>query len=208
MILRYKVDNLKFNKDLKLPMRVIVRNTHLTFTNPNVNNYELNEIYDLIAKDVLRSESIIKDIKEEYNKGKNILVLTERLEHLDYLYDKLSKITNNIFRYQGGMKEKVLKDYRKLNDKIKENGENKIIVATGSTVGEGFDDSLLDVLFITMPISGKTRVTQYAGRLHRKSNNKKELLIYDYVDDNFSKTRNMYLKRRKILEKLGYEICE
>lgn len=68
-----------------------------------------------------------------------------------------------------------------------EKGENKIIVATGSYVGEGFDDSKLDVLFLTMPISGKTRVTQYAGRLHRIDDNKK-ILIYDYVDDNLAKT--------------------
>lgn len=65
-----------------------------------------------------------------------------------------------------------------------------------------------DVLFLTMPISGQTRVTQYAGRLHRQDSNKKEILIYDYIDDNFPKTRNMFLKRKKIYEKLGYEIVE
>ena len=84
--------------------------------------------------------------------------------------------------------------------------ENKIIIATGAYIGEGFDDSTLDVLFLTMPISGKTRLTQYAGRLHRKNVNKKEILIYDYVDDNFSKTRNMFLKRKKIYNNMGYEI--
>ena len=35
---------------------------------------------------------------------------------------------------------------------------------------------------------------------------KKEILIYDYVDDNFAKTRNMFLKRKSTYEKLGYEI--
>ncbi len=30
-----------------------------------------------------------------------------------------------------------------------------------------------DVLFLTMPISGQTRVTQYAGRLHRQDSKKK-----------------------------------
>ena len=59
-----------------------------------------------------------------------------------------------------------------------------------------------------MPISGQTRVTQYAGRLHRKDDNKKEILIYDYVDDNFSMIRNMFLKRKKAYEKVGYEIIE
>lgn len=206
--IRYKVDSLKFNKQLNIPMKVIAKKSHLNFTNKNIDNYELNEINDLIAKDVIRSENIIKDIKREYSNGKNILVLTERLELMNYIYDKLSKYTNNIFKYYGGIGKKVLKGYMELNNQIKENGDNKIIVATGSYIGEGFDDSKLDVLFLTMPISGQTRVTQYAGRLHRQDSNKKEILIYDYIDDNFSKTRNMFLKRKKTYEKLGYEIVE
>ena len=206
--IRYKVDSLKFNKKLNIPMKVIAKKSHLNFTNQNIDNYELNEINDLIAKDIIRSEKIIKDIKKEYDNGKNILVLTERLELMNYIYDKLSKYTNNIFKYYGGIGKKVLKNYMKLNNQINENEENKIIVATGSYIGEGFDDSKLDVLFLTMPISGQTRVTQYAGRLHRQDSNKKEILIYDYIDDNFSKTRNMFLKRKKTYEKLGYEIVE
>ena len=206
--IRYKVDSLKFNKKLSIPMKVIAKKSHLNFTNQNIDNYELNEINDLIAKDIIRSENIIKDIKKEYDNGKNILVLTERLELMNYIYDKLSKYTNNIFKYYGGIGKKVLKSYMELNNQINENEDTKIIVAIGSYIGEGFDDSKLDVLFLTMPISGQTRVTQYAGRLHRQDSNKKEILIYDYIDDNFSKTRNMFLKRKKTYEKLGYEIVE
>ena len=206
--IRYKVDSLKFNKKLNIPMKVIAKKSHLNFTNQNIDNYELNEINDLIAKDIIRSEKIIKDIKKEYDNRKNILVLTERLELMNYIYDKLSKYTNNIFKYYGGIGKKVLKSYMELNNQINEKEDNKIIVATGSYIGEGFDDSKLDVLFLTMPISGQTRVTQYAGRLHRQDSNKKEILIYDYIDDNFSKTRNMFLKRKKTYEKLGYEIVE
>lgn len=206
--IRYKVDSLKFNKKLNIPMKVIAKKSHLNFINQNIDNYELNEINDLIAKDIIRSENIIKDIKKEYDNGKNILVLTERLELMHYIYDKLSKYTSNVFKYYGGIGKKVLKKYMELNNQINKNEDNKIIVATGSYIGEGFDDSKLDVLFLTMPISGQTRVTQYAGRLHRQDSNKKEILIYDYIDDNFSKTRNMFLKRKKTYEKLGYEIVE
>lgn len=206
--IRYKVDNLKFNQELNLPMKVIVQKSHLNFTNPNIKNYALNEINDLISKDIIRTEKIIKDIKYEFNNGKNILVLTERLEHLDYIYNKLKNITDNVLKYYGGIGKKKLKEYDGLTNIINEKCENKIIVATGSTVGEGFDDAKLDVLFLTMPISGKTRVTQYAGRLHRKDVNKKDIIIYDYVDDNFVQTRNMFLKRKKTYEKLGYNIVE
>ena len=106
------------------------------------------------------------------------------------------------------MGKKTLKKYQELNDNLNRLGLNKIIVATGSYIGEGFDDSRLDVLFLTMPISGNTRLTQYVGRLHRKNVAKKEILVYDYVDDNFAKTRNMFLRRKKNYVKMGYEIVD
>ena len=129
-------------------------------------------IYHFIWLDVISKKiKIIEDIKKEYENGKNILVLAERLEHLDYIHDKLSKYTNNIFKYYGGIGKKVLNKYEELNDEINLNNSNKIIISTGSYIGEGFDDDKLDVLFLTMPISGKTRVIQYVERLHRKSEN-------------------------------------
>ncbi len=206
--IRCEVNALEFNQNLKIPMQIIVKKSHLTFVNKKINNYELNEINDFIAKDVLRTDKIVSDIKEAFLEKKNILVLTERIRHLDEMYNKLKKYTNNVFKYQGGMGKKILDEYDKLDEEIKEKGENKIIVATGSCLGEGFDDSSLDTLFLTMPGSGETKITQYLGRLHRKNENKKEIKVYDYVDDNYSKTRNMFLKRKRIYQKLGYEIID
>ena len=206
--IRYEVDLKKFNKNLGIPMKVIVKENYLNFVNKNISDYTINEINNLICKDVIRSEKILKDIEEEFSKGKNILVLTERIEHLDYFKEKLSKLTKNLLTYQGGLGKKVLKKYEETKVEIIENNQNKIILATGSYIGEGFDDSSLDVLFLTMPISGITKVTQYTGRLHRKSSNKTEIMIYDYVDINFKQTRNMFQKRKKTYEKLGYEINE
>ena len=44
--------------------------------------------------------------------------------------------------------------------------------------------------------------------MNRKNDNKKEIIVYDYIDDNFLQTRNMYLKRKKTYEKMGYEIID
>lgn len=206
--IRYKVNVKEYNKKLNLSMKVYTKSVHLNFVNNNVSDYKINEIYELISKDVIRNEKVIKDIKKEYNNGKNLLVLTERIEHLEYLYEKLSKITNNIIIYRGGLGKKILKTYDELNTNIKENNENKILIATSQCIGEGFDDPTLEVLFLTMPISSVNRIVQYTGRLHRKNENKKEIIVYDYVDDNFSMIRNMFLKRKKAYEKLGYEIIE
>ena len=42
----------------------------------------------------------------------------------------------------------------------------------------------------------------------KKNENKKDIIVHDYVDDNFSMIRNMFLKRKKAYEKVGYEIIE
>lgn len=206
--IRYEVDFKKFNENLGIPMIVKVKDTYLKFVDPLINDYTINEINKLITKDMDRSEMIFNDVKEEYNKGKNILILTERIVHLEYLSSRMQKITNNIFVYKGGLGKKVLKKYDESSQLVLEQNQNKIILATGSYIGEGFDDSSLDVLFLTMPISGITKVTQYTGRLHRKNEKKKEIIIYDYVDKNFKQTRNMFEKRKKTYEKLGYEIID
>lgn len=205
---RYEVDFKKFNRNLNISMRVNVKKSHLSFVDDSISNYELNEIKDFISKDVIRNDKIVNDIMKEFNDKKNILVITERIDHLNYFYEKLSKVTENIFVYHGGLGKKQLKKYDDLKNKLEETRENKIIIATGAYIGEGFDDPSLDVLFVTMPISAIGKVIQYTGRLHRKNEGKNEILVYDYVDDNFSQTRNMYLRRKKTYEKLGYIVNE
>lgn len=206
--IRYKVDLKEFNKNLNLHMKVYSTKLHLNFVDKNIADYSLNEIYNFISKDVIRNDKVIKDIVYEFNAGKNILVLTERIEHLEYLNEKLSKFTSNIFVYRGGMGKKILKKYDEIKNDLFQNKKNKIIIATSSCIGEGFDDPTLEVLFLTMPISGINRIIQYTGRLHRTNETKKEIIVYDYIDDNFLQTRNMFVKRKKIYEKLGYEIID
>ena len=206
--IRYEVNEKKFNKSLQIPMKVYIKYHYLTNVDKSILDYSINEINNLIINDNSRNEKIINDIKLEFANKKNILVLTERIEHLNYLQEKLLALTKNILVYKGGLGKKVLKKYDEINNRIMENEENKIIIATGSYIGEGFDDPSLDILFITMPISGITKVTQYTGRLHRKNDNKEEIIVYDYVDNNFRQTRNMLERRIKTYQKLGYEIID
>jgi len=57
--------------------------------------------------------------------------------------------------------------------------EERLIVATGRYLGEGFDDARPDTLFLAMPISWKGTLAQYAGRLHRLHHGKTEVVVYD-----------------------------
>jgi phosphatidylserine/phosphatidylglycerophosphate/cardiolipin synthase-like enzyme len=79
------------------------------------------------------------------------------------------------------------------------------LIATGRYIGEGFDEPRLDTLFLTMPISWKGTLQQYAGRLHRLFESKKEVQIYDYVDTHVGVLERMYNKRLNGYASIGYK---
>ena len=85
-------------------------------------------------------------------------------------------------------------------------GDQRIILATGSYIGEGFDDARLDTLFLAMPISWKGTLQQYVGRLHRLHDNKRVVEVYDYVDPNVTMLARMYERRLRGYADMGYKI--
>jgi len=86
--------------------------------------------------------------------------------------------------------------------------EERLILATGRFIGEGFDDDRLDTLFLVMPISWKGTLIQYTGRLHRLHPAKREVRIYDYVDRHVPMLARMADKRLRGYRSIGYEVVE
>jgi very-short-patch-repair endonuclease len=84
--------------------------------------------------------------------------------------------------------------------------EARVVVATGKHIGEGFDDARLDTLFLTLPVSWRGTVAQYAGRLHRLHDGKREVRIYDYPDLDVPMLARMFNRRCRGYEALGYTI--
>jgi len=80
----------------------------------------------------------------------------------------------------------------------------RVVVATARYIGEGFGDPRLDTLVLAMPIAWKGTMTQYAGRLHRHHDDKREIRIIDYVDHDVPVLRRMYAKRQRAYASLGY----
>ncbi len=77
-------------------------------------------------------------------------------------------------------------------------------VLSDSYLGEGFDDPRLDTLFLAFPISWRGRLAQYAGRLHRLHEDKKQVIIYDYADFNVPVLARMYRRRKAGYKRMGY----
>ena len=84
--------------------------------------------------------------------------------------------------------------------------EARVILATGKYVGEGFDDPRLDTLFLTLPVSWRGTIAQYAGRLHRLYDGKREVRVYDYADLNVPMLARMFDRRCRGYEAVGYTI--
>jgi len=82
--------------------------------------------------------------------------------------------------------------------------EERVILATGRYIGEGFDDPRLDTLLLAMPISWRGTLIQYSGRLHRHHPGKTEVRIYDYVDSGVPMLMHMFEKRLRTYRAIGY----
>lgn len=85
--------------------------------------------------------------------------------------------------------------------------EPRVILVTGSYLGEGFDDPRLDTLLLATPISWKGTLQQYVVRLHRLHNNKREVHVYDYADVMVPILARMYKKRLAGYSALGYAVA-
>jgi superfamily II DNA or RNA helicase len=98
------------------------------------------------------------------------------------------------------------KQRKMVADQIKAvpDSKERVIIATGRYIGEGFDDARLDTLFLAMPISWRGTLQQYVGRLHRLHDNKQVVQVYDYVDVQVPMLVRMYKKRLKGYESIGY----
>ena len=163
----------------------------------------IHSIWPLLIKNEERNQMIIDDVRNALKEKRSPIILTERREHLEILNEKLQDFVENMIVLYGGMKASVRNE---MNARLTEiNGAGKrLILATGSYIGEGFDDPGLDTLFLTMPISFKGKIVQYAGRLHRLYKGKSETRIYDYLDSNIPVLQRMYNRRTKAYKALGY----
>lgn len=165
----------------------------------------IQDIYSALILDEDRNKMIVEDVIGSCAAGRSPLVLTERKDHLEWLAGRISKLSRNVIVMSGGIGKKKRKDIEETIAQIPDD-EQRIILATGRYLGEGYDDARLDTLFITLPVSWKGTIAQYAGRLHRLHSSKQEVLIYDYADMSVPVLKKMYERRCKGYKLLGYDM--
>lgn len=166
----------------------------------------ISELYRLIADSELRNMQIVADAVDCVKKGRTPVVMTKYREHAEMLYALLQGAADHVFLLQGG---KSLKARAELREKMAavSRDESMIMVATGQYIGEGFNYPRLDTMLLAMPISFEGNVEQYAGRLNRDYEGKKDVIIFDYIDQHFPVLERMYHRRLRTYKKIGFEVC-
>jgi superfamily II DNA or RNA helicase len=165
----------------------------------------IQDIYGALTTDEGRNRLIVNDVVRAMDQGRCPLLLTGRTEHIVQLETALAGRVQNIIVLKGGMGRKRRQEVNDRFAKIPDS-ERRLIIATGSYIGEGFDDARLDTLFLAMPISWKGTLQQYVGRLHRLHDGKRVVQVYDYVDANVLMLARMYGRRLKGYADMGYQI--
>ena len=166
----------------------------------------ISELYRLIVDSELRNMQIVADAVDCVKKGRTPVVMTKYREHAENLYGLLQGAADHVFLLQGG---KSLKARAELREKMAavSRDESMIMVAIGQYIGEGFNYPRLDTMLLAMPISFEGNIEQYAGRLNRDYEGKKDVIIFDYIDQHIPVLERMYHRRLRTYKKIGFEVC-
>lgn len=198
--IRYKTNNKQQATIGSFKQTLVIRETFM-----KTNETDIQAIYSLLSTNKKRNEMIFNDVLQALEEKRSPIVLTERLDHVDELHRLFKGFAKNIIILSGAMKKKERQQALQKLMEIPDSME-RLLIATGKYIGEGFDDSRLDTLFLTMPISWKGTLQQYVGRLHRKHNDKDEVKVFDYVDSNVDILQKMFERRLKGYKNFGYSL--
>lgn len=190
---------------------LIIRDIHLDLASEEL-RMPVHQLWELLANHEERNRIIACDIAEALRQGRRCVVLSDRKEHLAILESLVREMVPNqstrIHRVDGTMGKKARSAALAHISNHADAGGGFALLATSSLVGEGFDLPQLDTLFLTLPVSFKGRIIQYAGRLHRACEGKSEVQIFDYVEPGHPLTSHMHRKRMAAYRDLGYRLTD
>lgn len=166
---------------------------------------QFHDLYDQLQGHEARNRLICEDIVQAVRDGRSPIVLTERNRHIDVLAEMLSPQVRHLIVLRGGMRKKEADAITAQLASVPEE-EERVLLATGRYIGEGFDDARLDTLFLTLPVSWRGTIAQYVGRLHRLHDRKREVRVYDYADLQVPMLARMFDRRCRGYESVGYTI--
>ncbi|OGC77195.1 hypothetical protein A2619_01170 [candidate division WWE3 bacterium RIFOXYD1_FULL_39_9] len=177
-----------------LPIDVIMRQSLFKTNYDPINQYSL--MIKELTEDEERNKLIINDAAEEAYNGV-ALILSDRKTHCLTLQTMLSEKGIESVLLTGDCSSQ---ERKQIIERIGQNKE-RIVIATGQLIGEGFDCKNLSSLFLSTPIRFSGRLLQYLGRVLRPAKGKEKAMIYDYVDIHIRQLVNSAKERARIYRK-------
>ena len=149
-----------------------------------------------------RNAVIVWEIQRAAQNG-GVLVLSDRLQHLDALEKRLCAVFPYRTARLGITSTKAEKERRARILTDLNNGLLNVVFATYKLAKEGLDVPNLRTVVLSCPVKDKTTVIQSAGRVARKADGKEYGTVIDFSDD-FGLLRGYEKKRRGYYKKNSY----
>ena len=176
--------------------RIVVRETELDVPfNAKTDKFET--LSKVLVHDSARNRLILSDIKKELDAGRKAVVITERKEHIEVLYQYL-KQSYEVVALSGEDSE----NSRTAKWKILNTGNYQALLTTGQFFGEGTDLNNATCLFLVYPFSFEGKLIQYIGRVQRGEITP---VIYDYHDRKVDYLHRLFLKRNVYYRKIAWQ---
>ena len=141
----------------------------------------LAAVHRRLVADEARNTQIADDLVAALQRGRNCLVLTRRVAHVETLASMLADRGHQALILQGGMSAT---DRRAAVQRLagSKAGDGVLVIGTTPFIGEGFDAPALDTLFLAAPVSFDGLLIQCAGRVTRAAPGKDTAEVHDYHD--------------------------
>lgn len=200
--IRYQTAPIEEHSLANVSRIVIPRFTTFGMGQIKFTDLSITENYEALINDSDRNHAIIRDVVRNLAEGRHILLLTNRVEHIQKL-KALLKSHHSVYTIYG---EQPGSENAEATAAVNKCKGPYILLATGKFAGEGLDIGTIDTLILAMPHSWKGNSIQYLGRTQRNLDNKTEIRVYDYVDMFVPMLASMYRKRQKTYKSQFFKI--
>lgn len=167
------------------------------FRLPVIQGFDINEAskgqqLGFLISNPARNGLIVQELKQAVDSKRKIIVLSERIKHLEILKEQFDIIRPpgcNVDFYIGGRSEAELEQAEAAD----------VIFATFQMAGEALDIPSLDTLFLASPMG---KAEQFVGRIRRASG---KTVVVDFVDRNVPRFMGLFRARMKYYKSTGIE---
>ncbi len=164
---------------------------------PEKEGQEWPKLITEMTTDDDRNATIVNRALQAVDNGRQVLILSDRVDHCIFLANALSEYRLNAEAFVGAVSKK-----KRAEILTRANSREIDVICATTVADEGLDLPGLDTVMLTTPSKALNRVQQRIGRAMRPHPDKKEPIVIDLVDEPRS-LRGIARKRLRLYTRLG-----